>query len=199
MKIWTIQPLEIYEQLKTDGVMHTDFSLSPYHEYENFRRSYSWMIDQMKQRVGLPPTGVTYPFWAWHTLGWEHKRPDLRCIEFRNCSDPTVCIELELPDSQVLLSDEENWHYALNDWYLDDTCTSLDEMDVLNTWLDLLPEKELRTQKLQSWNKIFNVAPIHDDWLRQGREIQATFWELRLENIVAVRHFQWPLLKENMF
>ena len=195
MRVWTIQPQKVYDQLRLDGVVHVDFSLSPYGKWEEFRRSYGWMIEQMKSQIGLPPTGVTYPYWAWHTLGWEHKRPDLRRIEFRNCSDLTVCIELELPESQVLLSDDEKWHYVLNDWYLGDA-TSIAEFEAEDKWLESLSEKELRTQKLKSWNKVFNVDPVHDEWQGQGRDVQATFWELRLSDVIAVRHFQWPSLKK---
>ena len=39
----------------------------------------------------------------------------MRRSEFRGYNDPQVCIELEVPDHDVLLSNEDMWHVVLND------------------------------------------------------------------------------------
>ena len=45
--------------------------------------------------------------------------------------------------------------------------------------------------KQKSWEKIFDVfPPFKNEWKNQGKYIQATFWELRLDQVVAVRHFK---------
>jgi len=39
--------------------------------------------------------------------------------------------------------------------------------------------------------KDFDVfPPFENEWENHGKYIQATFWELRLEQVVAVRHFK---------
>ena len=119
-----------------------------------------------------------------------HQKPDLRRIEFRTCPGPQVCIELEIPDQDVLLSDEERWHIVLNDGYYGDAKTEV-EMDKEDAWFKGLPQDEQEQLKKKSWEKIFNVRPSYEDSLeRRGCYIQATFWELRMEQVVSVRHFK---------
>ena len=74
----------------------------------------------MRIRVGNPPDGVNYPIWAWHTVDWKHQKPDLAKTEFRKKGNQ-VCIELEMPEDKVLLSDEEMWHFVLNDYFIGDS------------------------------------------------------------------------------
>ena len=38
----------------------------------------------------------------------------------RSYTEPMLCIEIEKPDNEVLLSDEENWHFVLNNSYISD-------------------------------------------------------------------------------
>lgn len=149
----------------------------------------------MTQRIGPAPAGVKVPFWAWHTVDWKHRKVDLRTTLFRNYPDPTVCLELEVPDDQVLLSDFENWHFVLNNWYLGDA-RSDKELDAEDAWLDSLSESRRQERKRQSWTKIFDVAPFEDEWQRRGMFVQATFWELKLADVVGVRYFHWPPLKK---
>ena len=95
MRLWTIQPKEIYEILKQDGVFHCGPSRSTCLTEMNFGHAYNWMCEQMYQKIGNPPEGVAYPIWAWHTLDWKHQKPDLRRTEF--CGEPenSVCLEVE--------------------------------------------------------------------------------------------------------
>ncbi|KRO29462.1 hypothetical protein DY78_GL000006 [Lactiplantibacillus fabifermentans DSM 21115] len=133
-------------QLKEQGVIHTNIELSEYADWDMFRSAYDWLVVQMVKRIGTPPSGVAYPFWAWHTMDWKHKKPDLRSMEFRGYSVPCVCLELEIPDNQVLLNDEENWNTILNRGYLGDA-TSDAEFDAEMAWFDTLPvEKQQLVQ-----------------------------------------------------
>lgn len=194
MRVWTVQPAELYEQLKKQGVIHTNIELSEYADWDRFRSAYDWLVVQMIKRIGIPPRGVTYPFWAWHTLDWKHQKPDLRSIEFRGCSVPSVCLELEIPDNQLLLSDEESWHFILHRSYLGDA-TSDAEYDAEMAWFEALPAEKRKLVRDESWQKVFNVEPLDDGWQSWGQYIQATFWELRLADVRDVRHFCWPELK----
>ena len=190
MRVWTIQPLVLYNRLKEERILHCDLNLSDYKEEGQFVSAYDWMSDQMKKRIGQLPEGVRYPFWAWHTLNWENKKPDLRKTEFRSYSEASVCLELEIPENQVLLSDEENWHFVLNNWFFSDSDNE-EDYNKDEGWFDALPQDVQQYEKKKSWEKIFNVAPSETKWHRCGCFIQATFWELRLEQIVAVRYFCW--------
>lgn len=83
-----------------------------------------------------------------------------------------VLIELEKEDSQVVLSDEEIWTVAqLNDtaW-----CRNDEELD----WY-YNPNTEGKEKfKKESWYRVFEID--------QAPHVQATFWELRKEEIKKI-------------
>ena len=180
MDLWTIQTEEFYEELRKNGVIHTD----PEKIDKDFRSAYDWLCAQMRRRLPPPPPGVRYPIWAWHTWDWMHKRPDLRLERFRN-PDPEVRLDIRIPDGHVLLSDYGTWHFVLNDWLLG-TCTCEEEWDKEEAWFYALPKARQRAEKRRSWQRVFDVTPFDNGWRRTGMDIQATFWELRLENVRKV-------------
>ncbi len=190
MRLWTIQPETIYAILKSQKLIYCDPLKSDLLTECGFGSSYDWMVNQMKMRIGNPPNGVNYPIWAWHTVDWKHQKPDLRKMEFRNYKGNRVCIELEMPDDKVLLSDEEMWHFVLNDYFIGDS-ENEEDFDAEDNWYNKLPEQQQKTVKENSWEKIFDVSePINTEWKRKGMFIQATFWELDFKYVVDVRNFK---------
>jgi hypothetical protein len=99
-----------------------------------------------------------------------------------------VCLELELPDHEVLLSDEENWHIVLNNCFYSKADNEADDENEWEWLHSLSPEKQ-EAEKRKSWEKVFGIEPLNSGWSVQGRFVQATFWELRLSDVVSVRHF----------
>ena len=191
MRLWTIQPVGVYEKLKSERVLHYDPTESELlvEVGEVFRPAYDWLVEQMRVRVAPPPVDVQYPFWAWHTIDWKHKKPDLRLGTFRGYSGAQTCIELEIPDKDVLLSDEGMWHLVLNDGYYG-KAQSDEEYEAEARWFDGLPPQEQLAVNHKSWEKIFEIdPPINTKWDIRGDFIQATFWELRLDQVVSVRYF----------
>lgn len=138
-----MQPYEVYQQLKSQGYFFSDPNKSRLLEYEEFDKAYQWMIEQMKLKIGMPPKGVKTPIWAWYKRNYKHKRPDFRWVrDF----DDEVCIEFEIPDDEVLLSDFMAWHFVLGDFcysQIDDE----KESKRFDDWFDSLPiseQKKLR-------------------------------------------------------
>lgn len=190
MRLWTIQPELIYTILKSRKIIYCDPLKSVLLRECGFTPSYDWIVDQMKKRIGNPPDGASYPIWAWHTVDWKHQKPDLRKTEFRNYKGNLVCIELEIPDNKVLLSDEEMWHFVLNDYFICDSDNE-EDFDAKNNWFNKLPQQQQKIVKETSWEKIFDVSPpINTEWNRRGMFIQATFWELNLNYVIDVRNFK---------
>ena len=68
MLLWTIQPLEVYELLVEQDVFRCDRSRVWGVKDGQLKEAYDWLVDQMNQKIGLPPLGVEYPIWAWHTF-----------------------------------------------------------------------------------------------------------------------------------
>ncbi|WP_418790896.1 DUF3841 domain-containing protein [Phosphitispora sp. TUW77] len=196
MRLWSVQPERLYEKLKIEKIVYCDPLQSELVIECGFGPAYNWLAEQMALRVGPPPTGVKYPFWAWHTVEWKHQKPDLRRAEFRSYSGNQICIELEVPDNDVLLSNEDMWHIVLNNSYYGD-CSNEQEYEAEDKWFESLPPQEQLQVKRKSWEKIFDVSsPRENEWDSHGKYIQATFWALRLDQVVDVRYFKGRMHRE---
>lgn len=183
MRLWTVQPLSVLDQINERGVYHCDPKKSEYLTSfgKNFLIAYNWLAGQMRRRIGLPPFSVKYPVWAWHTFDGKHKRPDLRQKEFLCFSEEMVCIEAEVPDHKVLLSDEETWHIILNDAYIPSSDCP-EDIELEHIWLSTLAPMEQKKEKLKSWERVLINSR---DIPQNVGYIQATFWELRKEQIIS--------------
>ena len=187
MKLWTIQPVEIIDILQRDGVYRCDINKSE--NYSEFKNAYIWIVNEMNKRNIPNVSNVKLPLWAWHTRDWKHKKPDLRLAEYGKKGQKYVCIEFEIPDDYVLLSDYELWHWVLNNDWIDDS-TNEAEWDTMHDEYDKLPTTEKEDLKVKSWQKIFNVEPLDTEWCKTGRYVQATFWELRTDMIKDIKYFK---------
>ena len=190
MRLWTIQPIEVWEEMNRLGyyVCNPKKAIYISDKEVSFKESYDWLIPEMEKRIGKRPNGVSYPVWAWHTRDWQYKKPDLRQAGYDTPGTKCVCIELEVPDNEVVLSDYDVWHFILNDWYFDNSMNE-EEWDSKHKYYDRLsPEKKLE-KKLKSWQGVFNITPYESDWFCRGRYIQATFWVLKSSYIKKVQYF----------
>ena len=184
MTLWTIQPLAVYEKLIAQGTLRCDPEQDGFWGIES-PVAYGWLVEQMKLRVGAPPQGTRYPIWAWALIDGVSKKPDLRRSEFKNHVGENVVIELEIPDADVLLSDEENWHFALGNHYMHDLDGDDGKWDEAEAWFDSLPGAEKESVRKKSWERIFDREDKENSW----KFVQATFWELRADQIKSVRRF----------
>lgn len=186
MILWTIQPPEVIDILQNTGVFTCNTSKSE--NFDDFHDAYLWIASKMDEHDIYHPTGLTLPLWAWHTRNKKHKKPDFRTIGLGTPGERYACIEFEIPDNQVLLSDYDNWHYVLNKSWFDDSQNEK-EWDKLHDWFDSLPMETRYKLRKESWNKIFNIEPIENEWYSQGSYIQATFWTLTIDMVRNVKYF----------
>lgn len=193
MRVWTVQPISLYEKFKREKVLHADYSkstevFSSGIACECFDTAYKWMISQMKSRIGIKPELDNInlaPWWAWYKF--DNKNRDSEDFKYYGIPGKEYAvIELDLPDNEVLLSDYDAWHGVLNKWYIDDS-TNEEEYDKNHDWFNSLSAEEQDRVRTESWNKIFDITVIDNDWYRNGFYVQATFWELRLDNIKSVK------------
>lgn len=174
MLLWTIQHRAAYERLLKTGIMRAD----EHHLFcgDDFPHAYQWIADQMSKRIGQPPRDVHYPVWAWYQWEGIRKRPDMRSHRrYTPRGEPIVLLTIDVPDTEVMLSDFDMWHFVLSDDYL-----PLSEEDER---LDFTQE-----EKLISWNHIFEIDTRTQYW-DTPKSTQATFWELRQEWILKCEHF----------
>ena len=154
-----------------------------------FVEKYEWLIRQMKKRIGLSPEGVVYPVWAWYKQNGKHRKPDLRGERWRYGpgDEDYTCIEFEIQDDQVLLSDFDSWHIILNNGLFSDSEEKADQKDA---YYDSLSAEEQRAYKEKNWEQVFDITPFENDWTRRGDWVQATVWELRKDMIRDVWFFR---------
>ncbi|HIW71595.1 MAG TPA: DUF3841 domain-containing protein [Candidatus Levilactobacillus faecigallinarum] len=180
MIMWTVQPMAVYQQLQRDGVFHCDPTQTWAMDDEYFQPAYQWMANQMTRRIGPAPANVTVPIWAWYRRDWQHKRPDFR---YYHDYPDQVCLEVEVPEEQVLLSDCDEWNVIINDGVLMKANTD-EEFDVACARYQQMSSKQQTAFKLRSWKRVFEIDPVHDDtgfW--QGKDVQGCFWELHLSQV----------------
>ena len=194
MILWTMQPIEIWNIIQDTGVYRCDPEKSSMQDIQ-FVEKYEWLIEQMKKRIGPPPDGVTYPVWAWYIQNGKHKKPDLRSERwgYGPGDEEYVCIEFEVPDDHVLLSDFDVWLIILNNGLISET----EEEDTRQEkyWESLSPEDQ-KAYEDKNWERVFDITPLNNHWIRRGDWVQATLWELRKESVRSVRFFKTGKLKE---
>ncbi|MBQ6517223.1 MAG: DUF3841 domain-containing protein [Anaerolineaceae bacterium] len=185
MLLWSIQSEEVHEIIQEEGV----YRCGETYVDPDFKNAYDWLVGEMVKRIGPQPEGVRYPVWAMHTWYGKRQKPDFRSLrwEWGRKGEYYVCMEIDVPESNVVLSDCDYWHSVLNDFPL---TKSEEEFDNLARKYDPLPAEEKQKFRENSWLGIFNFGNTDNDkWADSGKYIQGTFWELRKEQIRKASRF----------
>lgn len=186
MILWTIQPEEVYRLLTDEGVYRCNPEKS--YMYQYWPRQYDWLISQMKNRIGPPPEGVFIPVWAWYMWEGQRKKPDLRRERWENGwkGERFVSLEIDIPEDRVLLSDFDAWSVILHNGFLS---MAEEENDELKARYESLAPDEQEKMQSKNWEGMFDLTSFSNGWITRGESIQATFWELRMEQVKKVRTF----------
>lgn len=207
MRVWTIQPVSVYEKLKEEKILYTDIRLSSCYNFANkfceeikkdgvdvdeldfevFNVAYDWLKQRMEDKIGKPEN-ATYPWWAWYKRDLRHSKPDLRQSAYGTKGEKLVCIELELNDKDVILSDFDLWHFCISNSWIPNA-ENEEDFDEKYDWYDSLSKEEQKRLKFESWETIFDIHIDFRPWHERGQWVQATFWELRLEDVRNVQYF----------
>ena len=138
-----------------------------YDEY-SFRDSYDWLACQMAERIGQPPAGVQYPLWAWY-------KNDDDFDEWGDTGRKYAKITIDIDPWRVVLSDFDEWNCVLGHAPV---IYEEDEAKFHAEW-----ERCMRIGQnaiVKTWPRIFRTDVDY---------IQATFWELFLDDVVSVETF----------
>ena len=186
MILWTIQPKKVLDLIQREGVYHCDEDKAGINDFSP--EQYEWLASQMRKRLGPPPEGVNYPVWAYQRWRSERVKPDIRSLRWYwgHRGEKLCRLEIDIPDSQVLLSDFDAWGVMLNFGLLSDT---EDEDNELYKLYDALPPDAQKAMRCENWERVFDITPLDNDWVNRGEIVQATFWELRKENIRKITIF----------
>lgn len=201
MKLWTIQSYEAYEKLLYTGTLRADKN---YICDENFCYAYKWIIEKMKSKSIILPENVEYPIWAWYQFNGKRKRLDMRQSGYATRGEKIVQLTIEIDPEEVLLSDFDLFHYVLNYWYLAiaEEAEKLFELEYRSFGFEFRDLQNfsiknenmiyLRNKIEDSWNNIFNLEKEDDNYIygkNTEKSIQATFGELKLEQVVKAEIF----------
>jgi hypothetical protein len=191
LRLWTIQPIEVWERLQREKTLLVDPAHPNFQNDPIYLEAYEWMREQMALRV----SGYegNYPWWV-----YDYKL-DLRAYRFHTHppNERWVRLELEIPSDKVLLSAYGAWHYVVNPWYLpyatdnegyeceEDAWEADASAHGINVFHNAHPFPEpWESQMRASWERIFDV-----DDLRETNTIQATFERLELAEVVKITQF----------
>lgn len=184
MKLWTVQPQEVISIIEKTGEFICDETKSD----KDFRKAYEWIAKEMDKRHIVHPEGLVLPLWAWHTRDWKHRKPDLRNIGLGIRGEKCVCIEFEIDDSQVLLSDFFAWHCVLSGGFYNNSHTEA-EWNEKDARYEALSGEQKGIETLKSWQKVFDVTASENEFYQNGRYVQATFWKLSKDMVTDIRYF----------
>lgn len=184
IELWTRMTPEFYEVLLRDGVIRG----SEEHVWEEFVEPYKWMIEQMKERI--PGFTGGHPIWAWV------RERDCDWQGMRHQQQDRVVIHWRAPRDQVLLSDFDGWHAAINFYLLARSAAEDDAWDeelkrrsirlnFARNYADLPTDIQQRLEA--SWQLMFDGwDQIDGRWYGKNVSIQGVIPELRLEQVIAV-------------
>lgn len=201
VRVWTFQPAIILDVINQTGEFICDKSKSFAMEAPQFEEAYEWLIEKMEEKIGKRPEGVEYPIWAWYRSYGKNKKPDLRRSEYRTIGKPGekwICIELELNEDEVVLSDEPAWTVSALNGCPFNNSSSEEEWEEINERFKQIakealsegdPEKYRNVVK-ESWNHVFNIEPFSNEWFSRGEHVQATFWKIKKEQIKNITYFK---------
>jgi len=204
MRLYTIQPLSVYDALCRTGT----FLSEPWKDPEEWictvapgiKLAYDWLCDEMVEQGLLRPAPSVYPIWAWYRyMGEKKPKPDLRHSAYKNCrcDERQVLLTLDVPDDEVLLHDYEAWHYPLNYFYLAaQRVSDRFERHCKAAGFPLYSEVPLQDNALhaevqRSWRIIFDLPACRRLFRRSRAEqaVQATFWTLHAGHVTEVVAF----------
>ena len=161
----------MYLLLQKTGRYVCDIKRTIHKDYDefSFRDSYDWLASQMAERIGQPPADVRYPIWAWY------KNEDDNFDEWGIAGRKYAFMTIDIDPWRVVLSDNDAWNSVIGH------CPVIYEED--DAKLDAEWEKCMRIGEnaiVKTWPRIFRS---------DVKYVQATFWELFLEDVVSVRFF----------
>jgi hypothetical protein len=188
MRVWTIQPLEVWELLKQHGQLQVDEARLPYGGY--VPDMYLWLTRQLSVR--LPGYPGTLPWWAYC------RKPHLRCFRHhRPFGQPEVRIELEPRQDDYLT-------YPIWAWDVVHSCRYLAPEPECAAWTAALrhavPDEDTwplpepwQAQLEASWERLFDPGLPAMPWDRfrigQSSNREAALAVLRLEDVRSVTPF----------
>jgi len=187
MILYTIQNESKWNEFQQTGILKSD---NTHICCDDFLDSYTWMERKMRELLPHSDIECIHPIWAWYKYDYKNK-PDLRRSGHLSKGEIGYRIEFEIEKNKVLLTDFSNWHLILNASDEDRKVEyfhycELEEANRDDDVPALIEEgfEIVDNQLIFNWNKIILDENSHK------RDIQATMWYLKLEQVKSVTKFK---------
>ena len=204
MKLYSVQPLAVYDLLCREGLFHSrpqdypDSALNLFNDDFKFAVAYQWLIERMIERGLARPHPEVFPVWAY--LYWINRakpKPDLRYTALKRWgkSGRQVLLTMIIPDDRVLLSDYDQWFSCL----CYGPAGSVRDMEAFWRRSEKLgprpydqpyPEP-FHQELLDTWRLVLDLAAARkkNRISKANQCIQATFWELTADQVTEAVAF----------
>ncbi len=185
VRLWTIQPVSVWEQVRRDGRVRVDPARRSTPDY--IPPAHLWLNQQLKKR--LPNYNAELPWWAYRT------RPDLRCHRWSQLPGGSrqVRLELEMEPEEVAVFRIWAWDRVFCGKYLGTRAQERDWRRRLRAagyrhWDDL--PRSFEEEREQSWLRVFQRLPRRRNATGEWGDQEAVLAEIRLENVVDATPFR---------
>ncbi len=189
MRIWTIQPDEVWKTVCGKGVTYVDEGDRKYRGY--IPPAYRWLQTRFARRI---------PDYGGHLLWWGYgRKPDLRCHRHLMQTGTWVRLELEMPEAVLLRFPCWAWHQVFCQNYL--ALTQEEYVEWTEAMRCEVPDEDMwpppepwKSELEASWERLLAPElPIlswnpDSEWSRTGC-IEAVFEPLRYADVQAVTSF----------
>lgn len=200
MRIWTIQPLAVLEQVEKDGVALSYGGLSDWDDY--VWEPYEWLIGQLVQRRGWTPR--RFPWWAYC------EKPDLRNHRWSG-RGMQVRLELEIDENRLLVMPRWAWDNVVSGQYIaytEEEDRAWNERMLANVPLESYGDPDSRdplrplpdpwnTELHTSWERLFAPGLPPESPKRpgpwesgSGKKRECVWEEIRRDDIRRVTRFE---------
>ena len=204
MKLYSVQPLAVYDLLCREGLFHSrpqdypDSALNLFNNDFKFAVAYQWLIERMIELGLARPHPEVFPVWAY--LYWINRakpKPDLRYTALKRWgkSGRQVLLTMIIPDDRVLLSDYDQWFSCL----CYGPAGSVRDMEAFWRRSEKLgprpydqpyPEP-FHQELLDTWRLVLDLAAARkkNRVSKANQCIQATFWEMTADQVIEAVAF----------
>lgn len=189
IRCWIIVPKEVVNGMEAVETMTCPINLAD--DDPQFVAAYDWIRSVMNQS-GLPqPSANLTPWWCWVQRDCEQPMPyadDLDAMPPESC-----VLEMQIPQSELLLSCHGQWHMVLNFSYIQDSPEDDADFDAQvqaqgATLFQRPYPGALQTRLEQSWLEIFELDKLFGelDVDINRRSVQGCFWTLHRRYITRI-------------
>lgn len=185
MIVYTVTSINFLENiLENKPIQYEKEKSKNFHIFSN---AYLWISKKLSEKVYLFCEDLT-PIWFWYKIdGKEVSYDKIEMMGER--SKPYLIIQYKVDLDEVLLSDYQRWHMALNQSFL---ALNEEERDFWDSLLDERPFSLLKDDEkkiiIDSWSRCIYPTQASEIWEpSEYADIQGCLWKIDQKQILSYK------------